>query len=161
LRKDVMILSDEILTGKPLKILHMLHDRSKPVTTYSIQLKQSELADDLKITRQALNVHLRKLRDRGYVRTGRGFIDITEKGLGVLGYSSNPTFIFVKVSPQSRRSAYEAMTKLPIQRAYRVAGDMDVLIVVRRERLDEVLREVSSVQGVEDTKSYVTIEVMR
>jgi DNA-binding Lrp family transcriptional regulator len=131
------------------------------MTTFSIQTRQSELAKELGITRQALNVHLRKLRDDNYIRTGRGFIDITEKGLRVLGLSANPTFVFIKVSPQKRSEAYDGICKLPIQRVFRVAGDMDLVIIVDRDKLDEVLRQISQIDGVEDTRSYMTIEAMK
>jgi len=131
------------------------------MTTFSIQTRQSELAKELGITRQALNVHLRKLRDENYIRTGRGFIDITERGLRVLGLSANPTFVFIKVSPQKRSDAYDAISKLPIHRVFRVAGDMDLVIIVDRDKLDEVLRQISQIEGVEDTRSYMTIEAMK
>jgi len=77
--------SKDILSGRSLRLLRMLYAQGSPATTYTLRVKQSELAKQLAISRQALNVHLRKLRDDGYIRTGRGFIDVTEKGLGVLG----------------------------------------------------------------------------
>ncbi|MFQ6073917.1 MAG: helix-turn-helix domain-containing protein, partial [Candidatus Bathyarchaeia archaeon] len=106
-------MTTEILTGKPFRLLHMLYRKGKPVTTYTINLKQSELASQLNISRQALNVHLRKLRDNGYIRTGRGFIDVTEKGLNLLGISTNPAFVFIKVSPLRREEAYRQLSKFP------------------------------------------------
>lgn len=151
----------EILSGRPLRILHTLHNRSKSMTTLTIQTKQSELAKELGITRQALNVHLRRLRDGNYIRTGRGFIDITEEGLKALGLSANPTFVFLKVSPHKRNQAYEAISALPIQKIFRVAGDMDLLILVDSEKLDAVLRQISLVEGIENTHSYITIEAIK
>jgi DNA-binding Lrp family transcriptional regulator len=124
-------------------------------------LKQEELAKQLGISRQALNVHLRKLRDLNYVRTGRGFIDVTEQGLSALGLSSTPAFILIKVSPLKRSYAYDKIKQLNVQRAFRIAGDIDALAMVEREKLDEVLRGLSAIDGIQDTKSYVTIETIR
>jgi len=124
-------------------------------------MKQSELAKKLEISRQALNVHLRKLRDEGYIRTGRGFIDVTEKGLSVLGISPNPAFVFIKVSPLKRREAYKEIVKFPVQRIFRVAGDMDAILIVEREKLDEALRKLAFVEGIQDTKSYVAIQTIK
>jgi DNA-binding Lrp family transcriptional regulator len=124
-------------------------------------LKQDELAKQLGISRQALNVHLRKLRDFNYIRTGRGFIDVTEQGLTALGISSTPAFILIKVSPLKRSHAYEKIKELMVQRAYRIAGDVDVLAMVEGEKLDEVLKRLSSIDGIQDTKSYVAIEAIR
>jgi len=139
----------------------MLYEKGKSTNTYTLRVKQEELAKQLGISRQALNVHLRKLRDLNYVRTGRGFIDVTEKGLTVLGIASTPAFVFLKVSPHKRMYAYEKVKELTVQRAFRIAGDIDALLIVNREKLDEVLKKLSSIDGIQDTKSYVTIETIR
>jgi len=139
----------------------MLYGRGKATNTYSLHMKQSELAEQLGISRQALNVHLRKLRNLDYIRTGRGFIDVTEKGLNALGISSNPAFVFIKVSPRKRGEVYGKIKELQIQRAFRIAGDVDALIIVERTKLDEVLSKLSYIEGVKDTKSYVAIEPIR
>jgi DNA-binding Lrp family transcriptional regulator len=139
----------------------MLYDEGKPTNIYSLHVKQGELAKALGVSRQALNVHLRKLRDLNCVRTGRGFIDVTEKGLNLLGISSAPAFVLIKISPIKRISVYERIKELAVQRAFRIAGDVDALLIVEREKLDEILKELYSVEGIQDTRSYVTIESMK
>ncbi|MDH5753804.1 MAG: Lrp/AsnC family transcriptional regulator [Candidatus Bathyarchaeota archaeon] len=151
----------EALTRRPMQLLRMLHEKGKSTNTYTLRVKQNDLAKQLGISRQALNVHLRKLRDLKYIRTGRGFIDVTETGLNVLGVSSTPAFVFIKVSPRKRSKVYEEIKRLTVQRAFRVAGDIDALLMVERNKLDEVLRKLSSIDGVKDTKSYVAIEPIR
>lgn len=151
----------EALTRRSMQLLRMLYERGESTSTYTLRLKQDELAKQLGISRQALNVHLRKLRDLRYIRTGRGFIDVTDRGLSALGISSTPAFILIKVSPLKRSYVYEKVKELAVQRAFRIAGDVDALAVVDREKLDEVLKKLSSVDGIQDTKSYVTIEVIR
>jgi len=153
--------NEEILTGRPLKLLRTLYMKAKPTTTYSINVKQSEFAKQLDISRQALNVHLRKLRQNGYIRTGRGFIDVTEKGLMLLGVSVNPAFVFIKVSPLKRSDAYEKIMDFPIQRIFRVTGDMDAILLVEREKLDGALKKLAAIDGIQDTKSYVTIQTLK
>jgi len=151
----------ETLTRRSTHLLRMLYEHGKSTNTFTLHLKQDELAKQLGISRQALNVHLRKLRDLNYIRTGRGFIDVTEQGLGAVGISSTPAFILIKVSPLKRSYAYQKIKELRVQRAYRIAGDVDVLAMVEREKLDEVLKRLSSIDGIKDTKSYVTIEAIR
>jgi DNA-binding Lrp family transcriptional regulator len=136
-------------------------EQGKPASTYMLEVKQNELAKRLEISRQALNVHLRKLRDSGLIRTGRGFIDVTERGLNALGISTNPAFVFLKVSPFKRVEAYQKIGEFPVQRIFRVAGDMDVVLVVEREKLEEALRRLASVDGIQDTRSYITIQVIK
>jgi DNA-binding Lrp family transcriptional regulator len=139
----------------------MLYEKGKSTTTYTLRVKQDELAKQLGISRQALNVHLRKLRDLNYIRTGRGFIDVTEGGLNALGVPSNPAFIFLKVSPHKRMYAYEKIRELKVQKAFRIAGDVDALLIVDGEKLDEILKKLSAIDGIEDTKSYITIESIK
>jgi len=153
--------SSEIPSGRPLNLLRMLYEQGEPATTYTVHVKQSELAKQLGISRQALNVHLRKLRDLRCIRTGRGFIDVTEEGLRALGIFVNPAFVFIKISPLRRDEAYQKMLGFPVQRVFRVAGDMDAVLVVERESLDEALRRLALVEGVQDTKSYITIQTLK
>ena len=151
----------EELTRRSVQLLKMLYEKGTTTNTYTLNVKQDELARQLGISRQALNVHLRKLRNLKCIRTGRGFIDVTEKGLNALGITSTPAFILVKVSPLKRMYAYEKVKELKIQRAFRIAGDIDALLMVDREELDDVLKKLSSLEGIQDTKSYVTIESIR
>jgi DNA-binding Lrp family transcriptional regulator len=151
----------ETLTRRSLQLLRILYEKGKSTTTFTLHVKQDELATQLGISRQALNVHLRKLRDLNLVRTGRGFIDVTEKGLNSLGVSSAPAFILIKVSPTKRIYVYERLGELTVQRAFRIAGDVDALIIVESEKLDEVLKKLYSIDGIQDTRSYVTIETIK
>ena len=119
------------------------------------------MSAQLGISRQAYNVHLRKLKNRGYIRTGRGFVDITEKGLGALGISSTQVFILIKVSPTKRIEVYEKIAEIGVLQAFRIAGEVDSLMVVEREKLDEILKQLCAIDGVQETRSYVTIETLK
>ncbi|MGA9387673.1 MAG: Lrp/AsnC family transcriptional regulator [Candidatus Bathyarchaeia archaeon] len=151
----------EALTRRSRQLLRMLYEKGSSTNAYTLRLKQDELARQLDISRQALNVHLRKLRDVNYIRTGRGFIDVTDEGLSALGVSATPAFIFIKVSPLKRSYVYDKMKELSVQRAFRIAGDVDALVITEREKLDEVLKRLSSIDGIQDTKSYIAIETIR
>lgn len=150
-----------ILTGRPLQLLRRLYEASNPVTIYTLKIKQNELASQLGISRQALNVHLRKLRDKKYIRTGRGFIDVTEEGLRLLGFSANPAFVFVKISPLRRTKAYDEIFKFPILRVYRIAGEMDAIMVIEREKVDDTLKRLANVEGVLETRTYIAIQTLK
>jgi DNA-binding Lrp family transcriptional regulator len=139
----------------------MIYEKGRATSTYTLSVKQEALARQMGISRQALNVHLRKLRDLNYIRTGRGFIDITEQGLNALGLSVNPAFVLLKVLPHKRTLAYEKIKELPVQRAFRITGDVDALLIIDGEKLDGVLKKLSAIDGIQDTKSYVTIETIK
>jgi hypothetical protein len=38
---------------------------------------------------------------------------------------------------------------------------MDAVLQVEREKLDEALKQLASVEGIQDTKSYITIQTLR
>jgi len=154
-------LSKKILSGRPLNILNKLYETSKSVNIFTVKMRQRELAEKLGITRQALNVHLRKLRDKDFIRTGRGFIDVTEKGIEALGLSSKLTFLFVKVLPVKRGEVYSKVCQLPVRSVFRVTGDMDLIVAVDGDKLDSILSKVSRMDGVEDTRSYITLEILK
>jgi len=151
----------EPLKKRSVKLLKMLYEKGKSTSTYTLRVKQDELADQLNISRQALNVHLRKLKNAGYIRTGRGFIDVTEKGLNALGVSTTPAFILLKVSPVKRIHVYNQIKEIAVTRAFRIAGDVDALLIVERENLDGILKKLYAIDGIQDTRSYVTIEVIK
>jgi len=151
----------EPLTKRSVQLLRKLYEKARFTTTYTLSAKQDELSAQFGISRQAYNVHLRKLKNRGYIRTGRGFIDITEKGLSALGISSTPAFILIKVSPAKRVQVYNKITEIGVWQAFRIAGEVDSLIVVEREKLDEILKKLCDIDGVQETRSYVTIETLK
>lgn len=151
----------EALTKRSIQLLKLLYEKGKMISTYSTHIRQSDLAKELGISRQALNLHLKRLRNLNYIRTGRGFIDVTEEGLNALGFSSTPAFIFIKVSPSKRGEVYKRIKEITLQRAFRVAGDVDAILVVDRDKLNELLRRLSEVEGVKDTRSYVAIESLK
>jgi DNA-binding Lrp family transcriptional regulator len=149
------------LTKRSVQLLRTLYEKGKSTTTYTLRVKQDELSTELGISRQALNVHLRKLKNRGYIRTGRGFVDVTEKGLSALGVSTTPAFILIKVSPVKRIQVYEKIKEIAVSKVFRIAGEVDALIIVERENLDKILKKLYEIDGVQDTRSYVTIETIK
>ena len=151
----------EPLTKRSVQLLRTLYEKGKSTSTYTLRLKQDELSALLGISRQALNMHLRKLKNRGYIRTGRGFIDVTDKGLNALGVSTTPAFILIKISPIKRIQVYEKIKEVAVSKAFRIAGEVDALIIVERENLDAILKKLYAIDGIQDTRSYVTIETIK
>ena len=127
----------EPLTKRSIQLLKTLYEKGKSTNTYTLRVKQDELSNQLGVSRQALNVHLRKLKNHGFIRTGRGFIDVTDKGLTALGVSTTPAFILLKVSPIKRLHVYEQIRELAVSQSLPIAGEVDALIIVERDNLDE------------------------
>ncbi|MCS7386943.1 MAG: Lrp/AsnC family transcriptional regulator [archaeon GB-1867-005] len=139
-----------------------LYESSKSMNVYTVTKSQSELARELGITRQALSIHLRKFKEEGLIRTGRGFIDLTEKALKALQIRSADAFVFIKVQPQLRNEAYRKISKLQaINKLFRVTGDIDLIAVVDQSTLDKFLKDVSKVEGVVLTSAHIVIEPLK
>ena len=144
-----------------MRLLKFLFQKSQPMQIFTIRETQSELARELGITRQALNIHLRKLREEGLIRTGRGFIDLTEKALELLGVKTADVFVLIKVEPKARALAYAKIKNLPVEKVYRVTGEVDVIAVVNQSKLDEFLKKVSKIEGIRETTTHVVVETIK
>jgi DNA-binding Lrp family transcriptional regulator len=114
---------------------------------YTVYGDQDEIARELGMTRQALAIHLKRLKELGLVRTGREFVDITEKAVKLLKGQSNDVIILVKIEPKYRDKVYEATKKLPIEKALRLAGDYDLAIITQETVLDKVLDAINNMEG--------------
>lgn len=147
------------LSEKQIALLRKLYENSRPLKVRTVAKKQVELANELGITRQALNNHLRRLREEGYIRTGRGFIDLTDKALTILGKKEGTAFVLIDCQPKFRDLIYEKIKKMNVRRVSRVTGDVDIIVEVNREELSDFLKEVSKLEGVEETKAHVVLEV--
>ncbi len=148
------------LTPRQFRLLKKLYEESKPIEVHTVEKTQDKLATELGITRQALSNHLKVLKELGYIRTGRGFIDITDRALELLGEKSGNVFVFVKIEPMKRKHVYDIIKRLNIKRIYRVTGDIDLIIEVDKSRLDEILEEIASLDGVRETITHVVLEVL-
>ncbi len=148
------------LTPRQIKLLRKLYDEGKSIEVHTVEKTQDELAEELGITRQALSNHLKVLKELGYIRTGRGFIDLTEKALDLLGERKGDVFVFARIEPTKRKQVYEAIKNMNIKRIYRVTGDIDLIIEADKTRLDEILEEIASLEGVKETITHVVLEVL-
>ncbi len=146
------------LTKSAYKLLSFLKKRAVGEYVYRVNIKQSELADQLNISRQALSVKLKPLIERGYVRTGRGFIEIAEKGLMALGHYPKPAYILVSVEPGMREDVYRKIARKKLGKVNRVAGDFDLIIEVEGSKTTEVLDFLSNLKGITKTKTYLTLQ---
>ena len=153
------MVNENRLTSRQFELLKKFYEEGKAIEVRTVKKSQDEIASELGITRQALSNHLKVLKELGFIRTGRGFIDLTEKALKFLG-EDGEVFVLVKIEPVKRREVYEAIRKFKVKRAYRVTGDVDLIIEVNKTRLDEILEEISSLDGVRGTTTHIILETL-
>ena len=149
--------SQQPLTRSTYYLLSFLRDRAKGEYIYRVDMKQTELAKQLNISRQALNIKLRPLIQHGYIRTGRGFIELTEKALEALGYYSKPVYIMVSVEPTKRPEVYNRLKERKVGRVVRVAGDIDLIIEAEGGKAADILEYLSRLDGIKSTKTYFVL----
>ncbi|MGC8836171.1 MAG: Lrp/AsnC family transcriptional regulator [Infirmifilum sp.] len=149
------------LTEKQFELLNYFFKKSQPIRVYTVTETQSSIAKNLGITRQALNMHLKKLREHGLIRTGRGFIDLTEKAVQMISGQSGTALIMLKLEPQKRLHIYSILREMPLEKVYRVTGEYDVVIHVSQSLLDQVLNKINTLEGVRETKTYIVIETLK
>lgn len=149
------------LTDRQMQLLRMLYKISNSTNVFTVKKTQGDLARDLNLTRQALNIHLRRLREESLIRTGRGFIDLTEKALITLGVGSAEAFVFLKIQPLKREHVYEMVRQLPASNVFRVTGEIDLVAQVPQSRLNLFLEQVSNIDGVVSTSSHVVISIIK
>lgn len=145
------------LTERQLEILRKLYMASIPVSVQTVTRTQSQLAKELKITRQALSNHLRKLRGLKLIRTGRGFIDLSPDSLRLLGKSTDEALVFLKVEPKYRVEVYEKIKNLKPLRLHRVTGSVDMVVTVSGAELAEFLSSVADINGVVETSTHTVL----
>ena len=145
------------LTERELSILRKLFAEGKVFRARRVEKTQSTIAAELGITRQALSAHLRELRKLSLLRAGRGFIDLTEKTMRILGEPQSQAFVLVKIEPRKRRAAYKAIKDLDVQQAFRVTGSVDVILLADRSKLNRLLEALSRVPGVKETSAHLVL----
>jgi DNA-binding Lrp family transcriptional regulator len=145
------------LTERQLDILRKLYLASVPMSVQTVKQTQKDLAKELKITRQALSNHLKRLRELKLIRTGRGFIDLSPDSLRLLGKSTDEALIFLKVEPRKRVEVYEQITQLNPLRLHRVTGTVDMVVAVSGAELADFLSKVADIDGVVETSTHTVL----
>ena len=158
---DQIAFALERLTKKSLHVLRLLCQNGDRRTILTSELTQPELARKLRITRQALSIHVKRLTELGFVQVGRGFMNVTEKGLKAVGQNWNPVILIVRVAPQNQLGALEKIKKLPASQTFRVAGDADFAILIEQGNLDQVLSSLYAIEGVIETKTLIATDTIR
>ncbi len=156
-----MSIEEVRLTDRQVQILQHLVTRAQPMRVYTVYGDQDEIARELGMTRQALAIHLKRLKELGLVRTGREFVDVTEKAIKYLRGRANEVIILVKVEPKYRDKVYEGIKKMPVERAMRLAGEYDLAVITQETVLDKVLDTLNNFEGVKETKTLVSIGAIK
>jgi DNA-binding Lrp family transcriptional regulator len=152
--------SASYLTRRSLDLLRLLSEGGVRKTVQVYEANQTDLASKLGISRQALSLQLRKLKERKLIQIGRGFISLTEEGLRAVGCNITPTIVTIRIAPQKRAEAVEKIKTIPAIQIFRVTGQVDVVLILEQQELNHVLTLISSIDGVLETQCFISIETI-
>jgi DNA-binding Lrp family transcriptional regulator len=155
-KDPLTVLDARYPTPKALQILNLLSRNYVRRTVYTTGIGQAELARRLHITRQALSLHLKRLKESGFIQTSRD-LSITGDGLRAAGHHEEMVIITARVSPQKRSEAIENLKSIPAGDVFRVAGDADIVIITEQDRLDQTLEILSRIEGILETRTLVIL----
>ena len=145
------------LTKRQKEVLEKLYKEGEEIEVQTVEEDQGKISEDFGITRQALSNHLRELKEEDFIRTGRSFLDITKKGMELLGSQGNEAVITVQVDPNMRNEVYEKIERLT-NNASRVTGNIDLVIKVGKSDLEDLLTKISDINGVIETKTNIILK---
>ena len=147
-----------MLTKREYEILKKLYDESEKIDVYTVKKSQEKISEELGITRQALNNHLRELKGLEFIRTGRKFIDLTDRAVKYLEKDDGKSYIFIKIKPNLRKEAFEKLKKIESAEIFRVTGEIDAIVSINKSQLDRTLNEIDSIRGIEQTSAHIVIQ---
>jgi len=146
------------ITDRQYDLIKMFSEEGIIKRVCTIRTTHKQLSDRLNVSRQALSIHLKRLKKEGLIRTGRGFIDLTDKALEFLEQKGGEAYITIKVNPKKRKEIYEKIKATEFIRLCRVAGDSDIIVLVDRGKLDKALTTINKIEGVHETSTHVVLE---
>ncbi|AWS43166.1 Lrp/AsnC family transcriptional regulator [Streptosporangium sp. 'caverna'] len=113
------------------------------------------LGQSVGLSAGAVHERVRKLRERGAIRTTTVDVDPKALGLGVLSY----VMVDSNAWMGDTAAAFAALPE--VQEAHVIAGAASVLLKVRTpttEQLQDVLRRIYDISGVSGTQAIVVLE---
>ena len=146
------------ITERQYQLVRMFEDQGSVQRVCTVTTSQAELSNRLGITRQALHTHLKSLKEEGLIRTGRGFIDLTEKALEFLETKTGEAYIVIRTDPQKRREVFNKISQLKFHKLCRTTGDADIIITVERKNLDEAIEEIQKMEGIQEATTHILLE---
>ncbi|MBP1450157.1 MAG: Lrp/AsnC family transcriptional regulator [Thermoproteus sp.] len=149
------------LSNRGVQILQHLLQKAQPMLVYTVNGGQDEIARSFGMSRQAVAIRLKQLKKAGLVRTGRKFVDVTEKAVKYLKGQGKEAIVLAKIEPRYREKVYELVKSLPIERALRMSGDYDLAIIAEEKALNEIVAALNNAEGIREVEAFVSIGVIK
>lgn len=146
------------ITERQYELVKMFEKQGAAQRVCTVTTSQADLSQKLGITRQALHTHLKSLKDEGLIRTGRGFIDLTEKALEFLETKTGEAYIVIRTERQKRHEVFNNVSQLKFHKLCRTTGDADIIITVERKNLDNAIEEIQRMEGIRETTTHILLE---
>jgi DNA-binding Lrp family transcriptional regulator len=146
------------VTERQYQLIKMFESQGSLQRVCRVSTNQADLSKSLGITRQALHTHLKSLKNEGLIRTGRGFIDLTEKALEFLETKTGEAYIVIRTDPERRKEVFQNVSQLRFHKLCRTTGNADIIITVERKYLDDALDEIQKMDGIQKVSPHILLE---
>lgn len=146
------------ITERQYQLIKMFESQGSLQRVCRVSTNQADLSKSLGITRQALHTHLKSLKNEGLIRTGRGFIDLTEKALEFLETKTGEAYIVIRTDPERRKEVFQNVSQLRFHKLCRTTGNADIIITLERKHLDDALDEIQKMDGIQKVSPHILLE---
>lgn len=118
--------------------------------------KRNELAESVKLSIPAVSERLRKLEERGVIRSYNAVVDARKLGLGLTAF----IFVAAESSSYYKQIIEKAMAHPEVLECHAVTGDGSHILKIKTlstETLEKLLSQIQSWPGVTNTRTNVVL----
>jgi len=153
-----MMYKKVFLSEKQKEILRFLEKRSQRKRIYATDVSFDEISATFHMTRQGMNKHFQTLKKEGFVRVGRGFIDLCEKGKRFLDAPEEDACFIIEVKPNKKAEVVAAIKNLKFRRGELGEEGGEIFMQAEKEYTQDVIRYLQAFDGVVGIKIVGIVE---
>jgi DNA-binding MarR family transcriptional regulator len=135
------------LSERQKEILRFLEKRSKKKVVYAADVSFDEVSRMFNMTRQGMTKHFQTLKKEGFVRVGRGFVDLCEKGKRYTE-ARDTLFYILKVSLEKKSEIIAAIRNLKFRRGEIGEEGNELFLQIDPEYASDFLKYLEAFEGV-------------
>lgn len=140
------------LSERQKEILRFLEKKSQKRRIYATEVSFDEVSKTFNMTRQGMTKHFQTLKKEGFVRVGRGFIDLCEKGKCYLDAPKESVYFILEVKPSKKSEIMAVIKDLKFKRGDLEEEGTEIFIQVDPEYREDFLKYLDAFDGVVSVK---------
>jgi DNA-binding MarR family transcriptional regulator len=135
------------LSKRQEEILKFLEKRSKKKVVYAADVSFDEVSKIFNMTRQGMTKHFQTLKKNGFVRVGRGFVDLCEKGKRYTE-AHDTLFYILEVSLEKKSEIIAAIRNLKFRKGEIGEEGNELFLQIDPEYASDFLKYLEAFEGI-------------